>query len=451
MENQNIYSKAEGIRDVLRYIQRFKEAVVVMYIDDRVIESNLFQSHIRDICKIHEAGLQVIIVPGARKRIDEVLSQEGLSWAFEEGYRITGQEAIPLIKMAAFDVSNRIMTSLAGEKKTAVIGNWVKAKGKGIRNGIDFSTAGEIDKIQEDSIKTVLENKFIPIFPCIGWSAAGKPYNISSLELAAEIAQLLKADKLFFLLPEAEITAKDYKLPQDITLSPEGRIPALNLEEAKLFLKENPLTNNSCDSVYDKKAMVLKLIEIGISSCSKDVSRVHILNSLIDGTIPCEIFSDFGCGTMIYKSNYGGIRSMTTDDIPAVMNLIRPFVEQEILLPRTEESFTTTYKDYIVYELDGGIRACAALHFYDNNQAEIAAVAVEPNYSHIGVGIKLVNYLLSKAKEKNISSVFILTTQTADWFESLGFKSDSIETMPEERRSRWSAKRGSKLFRKSLC
>ena len=44
MENQNIYSKAEGIRDVLRYIQRFKEAVVVMYIDDRVIESNLFQS-----------------------------------------------------------------------------------------------------------------------------------------------------------------------------------------------------------------------------------------------------------------------------------------------------------------------------------------------------------------------------------------------------------------------
>ena len=56
-----------------------------------------------------------------------------------------------------------------------------------------------------------------------------------------------------------------------------------------------------------------------------------------------------------------------------------------------------------------------------------------------------------KAKEKNISSVFILTTQTADWFESLGFKSDSIETMPEERRSRWSAKRGSKLFRKSLC
>ena len=105
---ETISSKAENIRDVLRYIRKFKEASVVIYIDDRVINSSLFTSHIRDICMIHEAGLQVIIVPGARKRIDEVLGQENISWDIVDGCRITKEDSMPLIKMAAFDVSNRI-------------------------------------------------------------------------------------------------------------------------------------------------------------------------------------------------------------------------------------------------------------------------------------------------------------------------------------------------------
>ena len=137
---------------------------------------------------------------------------------------------------------------------------------------------------------------------------------------------------------------------------------------------------------------------------------------------------------MIYKSNYGGIRNMTTDDIPAVLNLIRPFVERDILLPRTEESLATLYEDYIVYELDGGIRACAALHTYANGQAEIAAVAVDESFSHLGIGPNLIHYLLGRARNLQCKSVFIMTTQTADWFESLGFKSDVIETLPEERK-----------------
>ena len=102
--------------------------------------------------------------------------------------------------MAAFDVSNQIMTAFAGERKTSVIGNWVRARGKGVIDGFDYGTSGEIEKLQTDSIKTVLDNGFIPIFPCIGWSIAGKPYNISSIELSQQIAINLNADKLFFLV-----------------------------------------------------------------------------------------------------------------------------------------------------------------------------------------------------------------------------------------------------------
>lgn len=432
--------KAERIRDVIRYIKRFKNAIVVIHINDEIIDSSLFSSHITDIAMMHQAGLKVLIVPGAKKRIDEVLSTENYSWKEENGCRITGEEAIPLIKMAAFDVSNKIMTALSGHGITALIGNWVRSRAKGIINGVDYGTCGEIEKIQIDAVNTVLDNGFIPIFPCIGWSNSGKPYNISSIKLACETAIKLQADKLFFLTPNYSLTAEDFTIPIDLPLSPEGWIPALDLEELELFISANK--NN--------KHPAMMLLNNSLESCKAGVSRVHILNGDIDGTMPCEIFSDLGSGTMIYKNNYGGIRAMNIDDIPRTLSLMRPFIEQGILLPRSEQTLLETYQDFIVYELDGGIRACAALHKYSDNQVEIAAIAVDKTCSHMGIGPKMVSFLIDKAKSLGSSSVFVLTTQTADWFELLGFIPDDIETLPSERKAKWSTKRNSKLYRLSI-
>ena len=69
----SIQIKAERIRDVIRYIRKFKNAAVVIYIDDRIIDSPYFASHIHDISLIKEAGLKVLVVPGAHKRIDKIL------------------------------------------------------------------------------------------------------------------------------------------------------------------------------------------------------------------------------------------------------------------------------------------------------------------------------------------------------------------------------------------
>ena len=438
MEDSSRTQKAQRIRDVIRYIQRFKNAVVVIYLDDEIIDSTLFSSHIRDISLLHEAGLQVLIVPGAHKRIDQVLSSSGLSWKYSKGVRITKPEAMPVIKMAAFDVSNTVMTSLAADHLTAVIGNWVRARGLGVLDGEDFGTAGEIDKIQLEGIRTVLSSGFIPIFPCIGWSAAGKPYNISSVHLAEELAATLQADKLFFVMPDAEINADHFTIPSSIGTSDDGEIPALNLDELSLFLDANKTSENT---------KILSLLSLSKKACTSGVSRVHIVNGSIDGALPCEIFSDLGSGTMIYSKNYGGLRPMTSEDIPAVLSLMRPFVEHGNLLPRTDKQILDTVSDYIVYALDGGIRACASLHVYDQHQAEIAAVAVDESCANIGIGPKLISYLIDRAKSDKLDSVFILTTQASDWFEQLGFVPDDISSLPEKRKALWNPQRNSKLFR----
>lgn len=461
MNENYIHEKAERIRDVIRYIRKFKNALVIIYIDNSLIDSPLFTSHIRDICFIHEAGLKVIMVPGASKRINEVLSSAGITWNIHNNCRITGSEAMPLIKMAAFDVSNQVMTAFAGEKQTAVIGNWVRARGKGVIEGFDYGTSGEIDRLEIESIRTVLDNGFIPIFPCIGWSTVGKPYNISSIELAQQIAVHMKAEKLFFLIPNADISQQMFTIPQDLGLSPEGTVPAMNLEEVDNFLKNNDQSVNSEVKTTDQtinsaefnyrsvvlKEKILSLLALAKKACSNGVSRVHILNGSFDGTISCEIFSDLGSGTMIYSQNYGRIRDMIREDIPSVLSVMQPFVDNGVLLPRSKEILLNQLSDYIVYELDGAIRACAALLPYSDGQMEIAGVAVEKTCSHIGIGPKMIMFLVERAKKLHAKSIFLLTTQTADWFEKLGFVASEVSTLPEKRKELWTPQRGSKVMR----
>ena len=459
MQETIVHEKAERIRDVIRYMRRFKNALVIIYIDETIIDSPVFLNHIKDIRLIHEAGLKVIVVPGASKRIDEVLTSSKIGWSYHNGDRITDTDAMPLIKMAAFDVSNQVMTALAGEKKTAVIGNWVRARSKGVIDGFDYATSGEIDKLEISAIRTVLDSGFIPIFPCIGWSAAGKPYNISSVHLAEQIAVHLQADKLFYLVPGAEISTNEFKIPSDIGISQEGTVPALNIEELDSLIAENvscetnttkPLVNSE-DSVTKHsvtlKEKLISLLKLARHACSSGVVRVHILNGSLDGSLPCEIFSDLGSGTMIYQNNYAGIRDMTKDDIPSVLSLMQPFINDGILLPRTQESLSESYQHYIVYEIDGAIRACASLIPYNDGQTEIAGVAVDKSNSHIGIGPKLISYLIGRAKRRSASSVFVLTTQTSDWFEQLGFTPAEISTLPQKRKEIWTPQRGSKLLR----
>lgn len=429
--------KAENIRDVIRYLQKFKNALVVIYIDDQTIRSPLFSSHIRDIALLHEAGLQVIIIPGARNRIDEILTSAHIDWTYKDNIRVTSEDAMSLIKMAAFDVSNQVMTNLAANNITAIIGNWVRSRGKGILNGYDFGTAGEIDKLEVNAIRTVLTEGFIPIFPCIGWNSVGHPYNISSISLAQQVAVNLKADKLFYLMENGSI-GSDFIVPEGAAVNSEGEIAAMDLDQAEQFIKLNK---------DDERQNLLSLVTIAKQACKNGVVRTHIVDAKIDGVLPCEIFSDLGSGTMIYTSNYGKLRPMEQTDIPSVLGMMLPFVESGKILPRTNDDLLLNLSDYVVYEFDGGIHACSALHVYPDGQAEIAAVVVDESFAHIGIGPKMMDYLIKKAKDEKIKSLFIMTTQSADWFEKLGFVQDTIDSLPAERKAKWTPERNSKVYR----
>ncbi len=434
MDNDQLKEHVDLIREVFTYNRRFQDALFVLKIDSPIIDHPYFSLLVKDLALLHQNGIRIVIVPGAHSRINEILNQYKVPYESANGIRISSEESIPFIKMAAFDVSNKVMTLLSGNGIPSVIGNWVKARALGVVNGVDFMHTGRVEKIRTDAVETLLNEGHIPIFPCIGWSSNGDPYNISSDELARVIAQSLKASKLFFLSAEDELTSRSCSVPEDISLSKDGRLSKLSLSQAEEFIKlnrDNPL--------IDK-------IHSAVEACREGVDRVHILDGRIEGAVLKEIFSNLGIGTMIYSNIYERIRPMKNRDISSVLGLMKPFIDQKILVPRTRTEMEKKLSDYVVYAMDDIIHGVAALHIYPDGKAEIAGLAVDSRFIHLKIGKKMVSYLLEQSREKGLKEVFVLTTQTSDWFLNMGFTPGSLEDLPEEKRSHYNTNRNSRIL-----
>jgi amino-acid N-acetyltransferase len=288
-------------------------------------------------------------------------------------------------------------------------------------------------------VRRTLADGLVPIFPNIGWSAAGKPYNISSSELAYTLAVALEADKLFFISDHLGVGADDFRLPDGVVRGEGGRVAHLTSTQARSLIGLNE----------DKGGReMLELLRLAVRACEAGVSRVHIVNGEIEGVLLQEIFSSRGGGTMIYANQHENIRGMEPGDIPEVLRIMQPFVEKEVLLPRSEEDLAERREDYVVYEVDGIVHACGALYRSSSSpeRGEIAGVAVDETYSGMGIGKRILSYLIERARELRLRQLYVLTTQTWDWFVQFGFRDGGLADLPAEKRDLYDRRRNSRVL-----
>ncbi len=435
MENHILRGDIEVIREVFTYISRFRGKSFVIKIDNDIIDYEYFPILLKDLSILHQSGIRIIIVPGARNRIDDVLSQYNISSSFHNGIRITNSEMISFVKMAAFDVSNKIMTGLSGNNVNALVGNWVRAKSLGIIDGIDYMNSGLVEKIQKEPLLKIMENSFIPIFPCIGWNSSGKPYNISSDELAVSVSELIGAEKLFFISSESVLKSDNFNLPLNFGISQGGRISRMSMDIVDKFLELN-----------SNKKEELQKIKRAQEAAKKGIRRVHILDGRTKGVLLEEIFSNLGVGTMIHGNEFEKIRNMEAADISGVLRIMEPFVQDGTLLIRNKQALLEQIDNYIIYETDDVIHGCASLIEHGERTGEISAVVVDKNYIKLGIGSKLINFLIEKAQKSGIEEIFLLTTRTSDWFETMGFIKGKLSDLPEYKQKTYNHDRNSDIY-----
>ena len=447
------WSQVDLIREVFRYQSRFEGSTMVFKIDYPVTEDPGFPGLVKDLALLAKTSFKVIIVPGAKENIDALFKQYNVNPSgfisnndspLDFPVRVTTSQAISYVEMAAFNVASRFMTFLSGSRIDAVIGNFVRARGLGVINGIDTEHTGTVDKIYADSINRVLNLGMVPILPCIGWSPSGKPYNVPSDEIALAISTTLKAAKLFIVSAHSTVKANNLNI-EGLDTRPDGSLIRLTPVQAQTLIKINIESLEQDINAVPKK-QYLREIKLALRAIQSGIHRVHIIDGREEGSVLKELFSNLGVGMMIYADEYDSIRAFHSRDLPDILRLMEPLMQKGIIIRRTAEQIQDKKDDYSVLEIDGSIRACGALHNWGEEQGEIAAIATDPMYTELGLGRKIVGYFIERARKSKMRRVFALTTQTHDWFEYLGFKEVSVESLPEQKRKVYDQSRKSKVF-----
>jgi amino-acid N-acetyltransferase len=419
-----------------------------------VTEDPGFPWLVKDLALLAQTGFRVVIVPGAKEAIDQVLQGQKIASAFSavgdsgepsspvetpspaEPVRITEARAMPFVEMAAFHVATRFMPFLSGSRVDAIIGNFVRARGLGVVNGVDMGHTGAVDKIYTESISRVLDLGAVPILPCIGWSPAGKAYNVPSDEIALAVSAALGANKLFIVSARNGIRTEICALPENIETRDDGSIVRLTPADTEKIISgktQLPLP-------------LLRELRLALAACRAGVGRVHLIDGREEGAVLKELFSNLGVGTMVFTDEYESIQPLRSRDLPDILRIMEPLMESGILIRRTAEQIQEKKEDYVVFEIDGSVHACGALHDWGEGQGEIAAVASDPLYSGMNLGRRIVGYLIEKARKRGMNRAFVLTTATQDWFETLGFCEARPDSLPEKKRQVYDQSRKSKVY-----
>lgn len=114
------------------------------------------------------------------------------------------------------------------------------------------------------------------------------------------------------------------------------------------------------------------------------------------------------------------IRSAQPSDLDGIADLIQRAATERAILPRSREQIEAYLETFVIAERNSRVAACAALASVDPSHAEIRSVAVDPIVQGLGVGLRLVRFLVEIAEQVEISRVFLVTTKP-DFFAKAGF------------------------------
>ncbi len=428
-----------GFRESSPYIHRFRGKTFVIVFGGEVVADGSFMSIASDIALLRSLGIGVVLVCGADPQIDERLKNAGIPVSRTWAGPVVSREAVPDILRAVGEVRFSVEAALSrgvtdspmsGAEVRVAGGNLVVSRPLGVIDGVDHHFYGTPRHIRVESVRRFLDDGMVVLLPPLGVSLSGDMFLLSPEDVAQETAIALSASKVLFLVDEPIL--KDL---------PQGNGREFSDRDVALLLSGRSAVRAPWKTLLERAS---KMIGAG-------VERVHFVDRHRDGALLLELFTRDGCGILVSSDPFEEIRPAAPSDVPGILDLIRPLETKGILVDRTREAVETDISRYAVTHRDGKIVACAALYPYrDDRKGELACLAVHPEYRKAGRATHLLSWFEKKALSQGLDRLFVLSTQSREWFVERGFLPASVEELPLERKKSYSPNRKSHVLIKKL-
>ncbi|ENX8602647.1 amino-acid N-acetyltransferase [Escherichia coli] len=432
----------EGFRHSVPYINTHRGKTFVIMLGGEAIEHENFSSIVNDIGLLHSLGIRLVVVYGARPQIDANLAAHHHEPLYHKNIRVTDAKTLELVKQAAgtlqLDITARLSmslnnTPLQGAHINVVSGNFIIAQPLGVDDGVDYCHSGRIRRIDEDAIHRQLESGAIVLMGPVAVSVTGESFNLTSEEIATQLAIKLKAEKMIGFCSSQGVTNDD----GDIV--------------SELFPNEAQARVEAQEEKGDYNSGTVRFLRGAVKACRSGVRRCHLISYQEDGALLQELFSRDGIGTQIVMESAEQIRRATINDIGGILELIRPLEQQGILVRRSREQLEMEIDKFTIIQRDNTTIACAALYpFPEEKIGEMACVAVHPDYRSSSRGEVLLERIAAQAKQSGLSKLFVLTTRSIHWFQERGFTPVDIDLLPESKKQLYNYQRKSKVLMANL-
>jgi amino-acid N-acetyltransferase len=418
------------LRGILRYVPQFREKTFVIAVDGAIVADDNFGNILLDVAVLRSLNVRTVLVHGASAQIQALAEQTTTGASNLDGSGVTDAETLQLALTAANRLTHEILEGLSAADLRGAASNAVIAHPLGILRGVDHLFTGRVERIDIELLQTLLSSGIVPVVPPLGMDGDGHTYRVNSDAVALEIARALRAVKLVY------ITTSD-------GLEVGGALARqLSVDELDAHLRDG-----SVAPAHVSKA------RHALAAGRAGVPRVHVINGRVDEGLLAEVFSNEGIGTLVYANEYRQIRRARKRDVGSILQLIQASVESEELLPRSKAAIERQLDDYYIFEVDRHPVACVALHAYRaENTGELAALCVRPSHENQGIGRRMVQYVEDRAREMGLRTLFALSTQAFNFFQSkAGFTAGTPDDLPAERRARYDESgRRSKVLKKAL-
>ncbi len=297
---QDAIAKADTLIEAMGWIRRFRGKTTVIKLGGSLLEDREAMHHLLlDVIFMETVGMKPVIVHGGGPSINRAMEQAAIQPNWVKGRRVTDEATLGIVeKVLAGEVTQYLTDEIERLGGRAVNLNF--AGGSNVLHGekllmqdddgtpIDLGFVGHVTRVDRTVIESVAYANQVPVIPSMCIDTHGQKYNVNADTAAMAVAEALGAEKLIFL-SDVNGVRRDKHDPTTI-------IHSLTAEEARQLIR---------DKVID--AGMIPKIEACLSTLSRGVRQVHIIDGRLRHSLLLEIYTTSGIGTEIVQ-----IRKMAT-------------------------------------------------------------------------------------------------------------------------------------------